>query len=243
MPGLLRVGTSGWHYLHWRGLFYPAGMAPGDFLPFYAAHFDTVELNNTFYQLPSRDNFAAWAGKVPAGFTFSVKASRYITHRKKLKEPEQSLSRFLDNAAGLGANLGPVLFQLPPRWRADPSRLSDFIGTLPPSYRFVFEFRDPSWFTEEIYGILREAGCALCVASSPSFPEERRITADFLFLRFHGGKELYGSDYSGAELREWAHWVKPSLDLGMDVFAYFNNDANGYAVSNAMEFRNLLNPR
>jgi uncharacterized protein YecE (DUF72 family) len=240
MPGDLWVGTSGWHYLHWRGIFYPAGMSPEEFLPFYGAHFDTVELNNTFYQLPARENFEVWSGKVPPGFTFSVKASRYITHRKKLKDPEQSLSRLLGNASGLGAKLGPVLFQLPPHWRANPARLSDFVHTLLPPNRYVFEFRDPSWFTEEIYGILRQAGCALCVASSPNFPEERRITADFLFLRFHGGKELYGSNYSRTELGEWAQWVKPSLERGMDIYAYFNNDANGYAVSNAMEFRNLF---
>ncbi len=240
MPGELRVGTSGWYYPHWRGIFYPARMSSEDFLPFYAVHFNTVELNNSFYQLPTRENFEAWASRVPPGFIFSIKASRFITHRKKLKDPQPSLSRLLGNTSGLGSKLGPVLFQLPPHWRANPSRLSDFVRALPGPHRYVFEFRDPSWFTEEIYGILREARSALCVASSPSFPEEREITADFVFLRFHGGKELYGSDYSRAELREYAQWVKPVLDRGMDVYAYFNNDAYGYAIGNALEFRSLL---
>ncbi len=240
MRGELRVGTSGWHYPHWRETFYPAGMATEDFLAFYAAHFNTVELNNSFYQLPSRENFTSWAERVPADFLFAVKASRYLTHRKKLKDPEQPLSRLLENAAGLGSKLGPVLFQLPPKWRANPTRLAAFVGILPRSHRYVFEFRDPSWLTEEVYGILREAGCALCVASSPHFPEERRITADFLFLRFHGGKELYGSDYSRAELRDYARWAAPALERGMDVYAYFNNDAQGYAIGNALEFRGLL---
>ncbi len=240
MPGDLRVGTSGWHYPHWRGIFYTAGMPSEGYLPFYAAHFNTVELNNSFYQLPTREVFEAWAAKVPEDFIFSVKASRYITHRKKLKDPEQPLSRLMENASGLGGKLGPVLFQLPPGWRANPSRLSDFVCSLPSGHRYVFEFRDPSWLTEDVYEILRESGCALCVASSPDFPEERRVTADFVFLRLHGGRELYGSDYSRAELREYAKWARPALERGLDVYAYFNNDAYGYAVANALEFRSLL---
>ncbi len=240
MRGRLRVGTSGWHYPHWRGAFYPGGMPSAEYLGFYAGHFDTVELNNSFYRLPSREQFAAWAAAVPSDFVFTVKASRYLTHRKKLKDPQEPLSRLLGAASGLGQKLGPVLFQLPPRWRANPKRLADFVGALPQGRRFVFEFRDPTWFTQEVYAILREAGCALCVASSPDFPEKREITADFLFLRFHGGRELYGSNYSDEELRAYARWAQPALDSGKDVYAYFNNDAYGYALANARGFREML---
>ncbi len=240
MPGKLYVGTSGWDYSHWREVFYPAGMAPEDYLAFYAAHFNTVELNNSFYRLPTREGFLAWGGKVPNDFVFAVKASRYITHRKKLKDPQPSVERLMLNAQGLGQKLGPVLFQLPPKWHANLERLREFVRVLPPSHRYAFEFRDPSWLTDEVFELLRVCGCALCVASSPSFPEERRVTADFLFLRFHGGKELYGSDYSRHELRDYARWARPELEAGKDLYAYFNNDARGYAISNALEFRELL---
>ncbi len=240
MPGKLYVGTSGWHYPHWRGVFYPAGMAPGDYLSFYAAHFNTVELNNSFYRLPTRDAFVAWGDRVPHEFVFALKASRYITHRNKLKDPQPAVDHLMTNASGLAGKLGPVLFQLPPRWHANPVRLSEFLQVLPTSHRYAFEFRDPTWLTEDVFEILREHGCALCVASSPAWPEERCVTADFLFLRFHGGKELYGSDYSRHELSDYASWARPEWKEGKDLYAYFNNDAEGHAIGNALEFRGLL---
>lgn len=235
----LRVGTSGWHYRHWRDIFYPSDLDTRDWLAFYARHFDTVEINNSFYRLPSREVFVSWREKAPPGFTFTVKANRFITHVKRLNDPRESLSRFFLNMEGLGDKLGPILFQLPPRWKANPARLQEFIGVLPPGYRYAFEFRDPSWFLPEIYRLLEDANCALCAASSPAFPEVRRATADFAFLRFHGGKILYGSKYSGEELADWASYARRLLQEGRDVYAYFNNDACGYALEDARAFLHL----
>jgi len=236
----LRVGTSGWHYGHWREVFYPVGLRAEEWLSFYARHFDTVEINNSFYHLPSREVFESWARKAPAGFLFAVKASRFITHMKKLKDAAEPLSGFLGNAGGLGGKLGPVLFQLPPRWRRNPDRLEGFLGKLPQGHRYAFEFRDESWLHPETYRLLERFNCALCVASSPSFPSARKITADFTFLRFHGGEILYGSKYSREELRKWAAFTRSVLKEGCDVYAYFNNDAYGYAVEDARLFRELV---
>lgn len=236
----IRVGTSGWHYQHWRGVFYPSDLNPRDWLSFYARRFDTVEINNSFYRLPSLETFASWREKVPPGFTFAVKANRFITHVRRLNEPREALAKFFQSAEGLGDRLGPILFQLPPRWKADPERLRLFVRALPSGYRYAFEFRDPSWFKPEIYHILEESGCALCAASSPSFPEMRRATADFAFLRFHGGKILYGSKYSREELADWAAYARLLLEEGKDVYAYFNNDAFGYALEDARDFISLV---
>lgn len=236
----LMVGTSGWHYQHWKDIFYPSDLKTRDWLSFYARHFPTVEINNSFYRLPARETFASWSSNTPEGFTFAVKANRFITHVKRLKDPEEPLSRFFRSAAGLGEKLGPILFQLPPRWKAVPERLRDFVRCLPPGYRYVFEFRDPSWFLPEIYRVLEDGNCALCAASSPAFPEVRRATADFAFLRFHGGKILYGSKYSLEELAEWAAYARSLLAEGRDVYAYFNNDAYGYALEDARSFLHLF---
>lgn len=235
----LRVGTSGWHYGHWREVFYPPDAKPGEWLSLYARTFDTVEVNNSFYRLPSREVFSTWAREVPSGFLFAVKANRYITHMKKLRQAEDALAAFMHNAGGLGKKLGPILFQLPPRWKANPSRLGGFIAGLPEKRRYAFEFRDESWLDEEVFRVLEAHGCAFCIASSPSFPSARRVTADFAFLRFHGGKVLYGSKYTRAELEEWASFARSLLLDGVDVYAYFNNDAYGYAVEDALTFNAL----
>jgi uncharacterized protein YecE (DUF72 family) len=233
----LRVGTSGWHYAHWKDIFYPPEVKPADWLGFYARAFDTVEINNSFYRLPSRQVFEAWARTAPPGFVFAVKASRYITHRKKLKDPEQSLERLMENAAGLGKKLGVILFQLPPRWNSNPERLQGFIEALPRRHRYAFEFRDPSWLNEDVYRILSLSNCALCIADSHDRPGVRVLTADFSFFRFHGGR-LAGK-YSRAELKDWASFAREVLDGGRDLYAYFNNDTHGFAVENARLFRRL----
>lgn len=238
-----RVGTSGWHYEHWREIFYPSALKREEWLRYYARRFDTVEINNSFYRLPDRSAFAAWAEKVPRGFSFAVKASRYITHMKKLESSGAALTRLLENASGLGEKLGPVLFQLPPRWKANASRLEKFVASLPGGGRYAFEFRDESWLTDDIYHILENANCAACIADSPSFPRTRRVTADFVFLRFHGGGDLYRSGYTPKELRKWAAFSRPLLRDGLDVYAYFNNDALGYAPRDAAVFRELLASR
>ncbi len=239
----LRVGTSGWHYTHWKSVFYPPRSRPEEWLAFYATRFDTVEINNSFYRLPSRETFAAWGGKAPQGFVFAVKASRYVTHVKKLLAPGEALANLLDNAGGLGEKLGPVLFQLPPNWKRNPERLGELIAMLPGEGRYAFEFRDETWLHDDVYHVLESGNCALCISSSPSFPNARRVTADFAFLRFHGGTVLYGSKYSRRELEGWASFARGLLDEGRDVYAYFNNDAFGFAVENAESFRDLLGYR
>lgn len=236
---MLRVGTSGWHYPHWKGAFYPVGLKTDAWLSFYAERFDSVEINNSFYRLPSREIFSSWARSVPGHFIFAVKASRYITHRKKLKDPEEPLQRLMKSVAGLENKLGPILFQLPPRWNSNPERLRQFVKALSPGHRYAFEFRDPSWFSDEVYGILHEGNCAFCVASSRNLPWVGQVTADFSFMRFHGGK-LSGGKYSLGELKEAADFASGLLSEGKDVYAYFNNDPYGYAVQNAGDFRELL---
>ncbi len=236
----LRVGTSGWHYKHWMDAFYPEGLKREEWLSHYALFFDSVEINNSFYRLPSRDTFSSWADMVPECFVFAVKASRFITHLKKLDAPFEALTKLLENAAGLGEKLGPVLFQLPPRWNVDPPRLRGFVASLPAGRRYAFEFRDASWMHEDIFRILEQRNCALCIADSPAFPRTRRVTADFAFLRFHGEDDLYGSKYKTETLREWASFARSLLRDGRDVYAYFNNDAHGYAVEDARTFREMV---
>lgn len=233
------MGTSGWHYAHWKEVFYPPGLQPAKWLSFYAQSFESVEVNNSFYRLPSREVFSAWSQSVPSGFVFAVKASRFITHIKKLKDPREPLERLINSAAGLGDKLGPILFQLPPHWKSNPGRLEEFIKALPGDQRYAFEFRDPSWLNEETYRMLEASNCAFCIASSRSFPKARRVTADFSFIRFHGGR-LPGGKYSRGELKDWASFTRDLLDGGKDTYAYFNNDPYGYAVEDARAFRALL---
>lgn len=233
----LRVGTSGWHYPHWRERFYPRGLAPGEWLRHYAGAFDTVELNNSFYRLPSESAFLSWREQTPPGFLFAVKASRYITHMKRLLDAGPALDELMRHAERLGDKLGPVLFQLPPHMSYDPERLEAFLSLLPRGHRFAFEFRDPAWLDAATYSLLREHGCALCVADSPRLPAVKETTADFVFLRFHGGRACADSLYTGEELDGWARTARAWLKKGFDVYAYFNNDAYGYALSNAEYFR------
>ncbi|HEY9854310.1 MAG TPA: DUF72 domain-containing protein, partial [Stenomitos sp.] len=161
--GEIRIGTSGWHYAHWHGTFYPAELPTSAWLDYYCRCFDTVEINNSFYRLPSETTLAAWRDAVPAGFSFAAKASRYLTHMKKLKDPESALHTFLPRLEALGPTLGPILFQLPPRWRLNLERFAAFLAVLPRTHRYAFEFRDPSWHVSEVYALLRRHGMAYCV--------------------------------------------------------------------------------
>lgn len=239
--GRLRVGTSGWTYRHWQGPFYPPGLPARRWLEFYAREFDTVELNSPFYRIPPRSTFESWRRRTPEGFLFAVKASRQITHVRRLREPQRELEWFLSSARGLGEKLGPVLFQLPPGMRADPELLAQFLRTLPPG-RYVLEFRHASWFCEEVYALLRDHNVALCISDSPRWPCPRVITADFLYVRLHGHERLYASRYGPEELRAWAELVREHLPRG-DAFVYFDNDYAAHAVFNARELRQLLDPR
>lgn len=236
----IRIGTSGWSYKHWKNVFYPKKLPQKKWLDFYSQNFDTVEVNSTFYRLPPESYFKNWSGQVPDNFIFTVKASRYITHIKRLSIEMEPLDRLLKRARFLGHKLGPVLFQLPPAMKFDYELLNNFILSLPKSMRFVFEFRHNSWFNDKIYELLAKHNVALCFASAPKFPFIEKITADFIFMRMHGSKVLYGSSYSNEELKDWAEKIFKWNNDGFDCYVYFNNDAFAYAVKNAAQLKQLL---
>jgi len=237
--GRVWIGTSGWHYGHWRGVFYPPGLPPRSWLAYYAARFDAVELNNTFYQLPPASHFDAWRAQVPPGFLFAVKLSRYVTHLKRLLEPREALRNFERRVRRLGPHLGPVLVQLPPRFRADAARLDRFLGVAPRSLRFAVEFRDPSWLSEEVFRVLRRHGAALCVHDLlPDHPFE--VTADFVYLRFHGTEGAYAGGYSPQKLAAVARRLAEVWRARRAAHAYFNNDVGGFAVRDAAALRRHL---
>jgi uncharacterized protein YecE (DUF72 family) len=238
--GQIRVGTSGWHYSHWVGLFYPETMAPEDYLAFYASRFDTVEINNTFYHLPTEAAVLGWRRSAPPGFIFAVKASRYITHFRKLKDPEEPLANVIGRAQLLEDRLGPILFQLPPRWHFNPDRLASFLAALPPGHRYALEFRDPSWLDEQAYSLMREHGVALCIHDSGGHWWPQVLTASFVYLRFHGPDGRYEGHYRTDELSGWAATFRSWAEEGRDVYAYFNNDWQGHALRDATELREHL---
>lgn len=231
--GLCRIGTSGWHYPHWRGAFYPKALAAKDRLAYYAGIFDTVEINNAFYRLPSEAAVQGWADGTPPGFVFACKASRYITHMKKLKDPRESLASFLQRIAGLGDKLGPVLFQLPPNWRPNPGRLEAFLEALPRKQRFAFEFRDARWDEPEVLRLLERYGAAFCCFDLGGRTSPVRVTADFAYVRLHGPGAPYRGSYSEAALADWAVRFADWQESGLDVYCYFDNDERAYAANNA----------
>jgi len=239
------IGTSGYAYLHWGdGVFYPQELPQKQWLEYYARHLPSVELNVTFYRLPDRSVFRSWRERTPLSFTFAIKGSRYITHIKRLKDCREPLARFMRHASALKEKLHVVLWQLHPRMAADKDRLAAFCDLLGASaaakrVRHAFEFRHESWFCEEVYKLLRAHDHALCIAHSPHWPRREIATADFVYLRFHGGERLYSSNYSEGELKEWASKARAWLRQGNDVYAYFNNDAQGFALENALRLCEL----
>lgn len=233
------IGTSGWNYPHWRGVFYPEALPERQWLGHYARHFNTVEVNSSFYRLPGPETVARWRSTVPPRFRFAIKASRYITHMTKLKDPETSLAAFRGVVAGLGPGRGPVLFQLPPRWHVDAARLAAFLAELPRNWRCAFELRDPSWHCPEVYALLRRHHAAFCIFDLGGFTAPLEITADFAYLRFHGPREPYAGRYGRRALRRWAATIRGWSRL-KQVYAYFDNDEAGYAVADALELKRLL---
>lgn len=238
--GTAWIGTSGWNYRHWIGPFYPEGTKPKDFLEEYLKHFRTTELNTTFYRLPKERSVERWREAAPEGFRYAVKASRYITHVKKLLNPEVTLPKMLDVAATLGEACGPLLFQLPPNLKPHPERLEALLDELPDGYRAVFEFRNPDWLNDEVYDILRRAGAALCLYEFEGRQTENVVTADFVYIRLHGPGERYRGSYDEAALRGWAETISAWTGEGRDVFCYFDNDEKGYAPQNALQLKAIL---
>ena len=205
MSAEIRIGTSGWHYRHWVGRYYPDACKPEEMLPHYLRDFDTVELNNTFYHLPSEASFDTWRKSTPRDFVFAVKGSRFITHMIKLKEPQRGLGNFLPRAERLRGKLGPILWQLPPRWKVNVERLDDFLRVLPRRHRYAFELRDESWISEPVLEVLRRYNAAFCIYELAGFRSPLEITADWTYVRLHGPTAFkYQGSYSGAQLAEWA---------------------------------------
>ncbi|MDQ3867415.1 MAG: DUF72 domain-containing protein [Actinomycetota bacterium] len=237
----VRIGCSGWNYGHWRERVYPAGLPPRRWLEHYATLFDTVEVNNTFYRLPTRSAVTGWVEQSPPGFLFAVKASRYLTHVKRLTDLREGVERFYERIEPLLASpkMGPVLWQLPPRFRRDDERLAAALARLPPG-RHCFEFRDATWFASEIYEMLRAHGAALVIGDNPSRPfQTHELTTDWTFVRFHYGSRGRNGNYSAPELDEWARRIEAWRGRA-DVYAYFNNDWEGYAVRNGLALRRRL---
>ena len=235
----IRIGTSGWSYDHWSGPFYPADLSHGDWLAYYAHRFDTVEINNSFYRLPSEHTLAQWRDTVADDFRFAVKASRYITHMKKLNDADETVPPFLERVRTLGATLGPVLFQLPPRWRCNSERLAGFLERLPDGPRYAFEFRDTSWFDSPVLEVLQRFNAAFCIYELAGTCSPHAVTADFVYIRLHGPGEAYQGSYPDRTLREWADRLRGWRDDGLDVYCYFDNDEAGYAAANAARLREL----
>ena len=241
MPGgRIRVGCSGWQYKHWRGSFYPDDLPQKRWFEHYGGVFDTVEINNSFYRLPEASTFADWASRAPARFLFAVKASRFLTHMKKLKDPEEPVERFFSRARALGRHLGPVLYQLPPGFKLDLARLEHFLHVLPKDVRHVLEFREPSWYTDRVYELLTRHSVALCVHDMPGSATGRQRIGPFVYVRFHGASGRYDGSYPDNRLEGWAAWLEEQAAAGIHVYAYFNNDVGGHAPRNAVTLRRQL---
>jgi uncharacterized protein YecE (DUF72 family) len=234
----VHVGTSGWHYPHWKGPFYPEGIRDSEMLSYYAQLFNIVELNNTFYKLPDQNVVVHWRENSPKQFQFAVKGSRYLTHMKKLKDPVRGLERFFSRAELLGPKLGPILFQLPPHWSFDEARFSGFLDSLPSGHRYAFEFRDASWNNATSRKLLSRFNAAYCIFNLAGFQSPAWITADFTYIRLHGPNGRYQGSYRQSELRGWVKRLKEwSLNT---AYVFFDNDQAAYAVKNALLFQTLI---
>jgi uncharacterized protein YecE (DUF72 family) len=237
----VHIGCSGWNYQDWRGVIYPEGMPQRRWLERYAELFSTVEVNNTFYRLPKRDAVAAWAERTPDEFLFTVKSSRYLTHIKRLADVPGGVERFYERIEPLAeaGKLGPVLWQLPANFRRDDERLAGALQRLPAG-RHCFEFRHESWFHPDVYELLRDAGAALVIGDHPERPfQTYEMTADWTFVRFHHGRRGRRGNYAESELRTWQRRIA-AWRSRVEVFAYFNNDWQGYAIKNASWLQSRL---
>lgn len=240
MAGKIYIGTSGWSYKHWMGTFYPVGTKQKDRFSYYQKFFKTVELNSPFYHLPPRQTFEKWKADVPNNFVYAVKASRFITHMKKLNDAGDSLTRLLGNAAGLDEKLSIILFQLPPNWEVDIERFKLFLEKLPKGNRYTFEFRNPTWYNDEVYSLLKEYNCAFCIYELAGHLSPIKVTANYVYIRLHGPGDKYQGSYSNNVLHEWAARCKEWAKEGKDVYVYFDNDQEGYAAFNAITLQEMV---
>ena len=236
----VHIGTSGWHYRHWCGPFYPEKLPAAKMLDYYAERFDTVEVNSSFYRLPLESGLANWRDSTPKDFCFAVKGSRFLTHMKKLKDPEPGVQKFFARVDLLERKLGPVVFQLPPWWEANPERLEGFLRALPRRRRYAFELRNETWRTDEIYRILRRHNAAFCIFEIAGTFSGLEVTADFTYVRLHGPGGAYQGSYSAETLEAWAERIRGWQRGLRAIHIYFDNDQAAYAVENALELKRML---
>ncbi len=234
------MGCSGWIYPHWRGRFYPEKLAVKRWFAFYAEHFDTVEINNSFYRLPKPETFDGWAAQAPPGFRYAVKANRFLTQAKKLKECEEPMARMMPAFRHLGQTLGPVLYQLPPRFKVNLERLEAFLQLVPKDVVNVFEFREKSWYDDRVFALLERHGASFCAHDMPGSESPDLAVGPVAYLRFHGGEGKYWGRYSEERLLRWTDWMTAEARAGREVWAYFNNDAEAHAVEDALTLKAML---
>ncbi len=236
----IRIGTSGWHYDHWMGRFYPEKLPKTKWLQHYAQHFNTVEINNTYYHLPRATTVENWRAQAPPGFLYTVKANRYITHMKKLRDAGDEVRRFFEVIDLFGPTLGPILYQLPPSLHKNLELLDAFIKLLPPNSAAVFEFRHPSWYEQDTFDLLNSHRAGFCTHDMQGKASPRAVTGDIAYVRFHGTTGRYAGSYPDEMLQDWAAWLKAQQPSVRAVFAYFNNDVQGHAVANATTLKRLM---
>ena len=244
MPNVY-IGTSGWQYSHWRGNFYPSELTQKNWLRYYSTYFDTVEVNSSFYRQPRASTFEKWKSEVPAGFTFSIKGNRFITHIKRLKDCKEPLKILFDSTNSLKLktnNYHVILWQLPPSLKKDTERLRAFLELLPDSFRHAFEFRHETWEDDEVFEVIEreERKCAVVLQDWHEWPIFEDPVGKFVYVRFHGKDMLYSSNYSNYDLEVWAKKMQEWKSKGLDVYAYFNNDALGYAAPNAQILKKMV---
>jgi uncharacterized protein YecE (DUF72 family) len=236
----IRIGCSGWIYRHWRGRFYPDKLAVKNWFAFYAEHFDTVEINNSFYLLPRAETFDAWREQAPPGFRYAVKANRFLTQAKKLKDCAEPLERMMPPFRHLRETLGPILYQLPPRFRLNLERLESFLQILPRDATSVFEFRDKSWYADDVFALLERYGASFCAHDMPELESPRVAVGPIAYLRFHGGQGKYWGRYSDEALLAAADWMADKARSGREVWAYFNNDTDAAAIHDALTLKAMV---
>ena len=236
----IRIGCSGWIYKHWRGLFYPQELAVKKWFAWYANEFDTVEINNSFYRLPKPETFEGWRKQEPPGFCYAVKANRFLTQAKKLKDCEEPLARQMASSNALKPALGPILYQLPPRFQLNLDRLESFLSLLPRDVTNVFEFREASWYSDAVFALLKRYGASFCTHDMPGSKSPRVAVGPIAYVRFHGGIAKYSGRYSDEALLRWTDWIGDQARAGRPVWCYFNNDPEAHAIHDAQTLRAMV---
>lgn len=237
----IHIGTSGWVYKHWKEIFYPQKLSEKEYLKYYSQHFLTTEVNNSFYHLLREEIVKNWVQSVPENFIFTVKASRFITHMKKLLNPSRTTINFFDSIKPFENKMGPILFQLPPKFSFNFDRLKSFVNVLPQNHRYAFEFRDASWFNNETYNLFSENNIAFCIYNLGGFQSPKEVTSDFIYIRLHGNYGLGSGKYNENQIKNIANDIKTFSKQGLDIYCYFNNDEAGYAIENARMLKQQLN--